>query len=551
MDNIRTRFAETWTQLQPWQRFVGIGAVVSLIGLVTVMSLWAREPEYALLYRNLSERDAAAIVADLDAQGIRYQLLGNGTTIEVESEHVATTRLRLAAAGLPQGSGQGFEQIFEKDLLSNLGTTDFLQRVNYQRALEGELARTITAIEGVEVARVHTAVPEESLFVEQQQEPTASVILKLVPGMRLRPGHVQTIRFLVANSIEGLKASNITVADVDGNLYEAVDTEGELGATAASGSQFDTQQQMELMTQRDLQAMLDAILGPRKAIVRVNYELNWDREESVLEIYAPAGEVGSVVRSTTTEEENWTGAAGEAAAGVPGVDPNAPADLPSYPAGGANDGEYNRQSNTTNYEVSKEERHIIRMPGNLKRASVAVLMDESIPEEAAEAVRRSVEAAVGFDPERGDLIEVQRIPFVQDPFAQQAAVLDKIQQRELYMQIATIVGILLGLGLILFFVRKIFGDMQQRMMPYVVEPSTPALTENGTRTPASLQTSAANAYAGASGGPDYDSDELYQLPAPDEAEIRLKAIARRNPEHLASILKKWAAKGDDAQFQTA
>lgn len=539
MDDIRTRATEIWNQLAPWQRFAGIATVISAFGLLAVLGLWMREPSYALLYRNLSERDAAAVVNELENQRIPYRLVGDGTAIKVESSQVASARLKLAAQNLPQGGTAGFE-LFDGSALDNFGMTEFMQRVNYQRALEGELGRTITAIDGVEVARIHIAIPEESLFVEEQKQPKASVILKTTPGVHLKSGQIQAIRFLVANSVEGLEVGNISVADVDGTLYDPPKTDGELSAMAVTSNQLEVKRRFETETQNGLQAMLDQTLGPKKAVVRVNAEMNWDREETVKELYAPAGEVGSVVRSTNQTEESWVGA-GESAAGVPGVDPNAPVDVPSYQTGNGTGGEYTSRSTQTNYEVSKEVLNIVRQPGTVERLSVAVLMDENLPAEQADTVQKLVEAAVGFDAERGDQIQVQQVPFNDDFYAKEAALLQQMQQRALYIRIGTIVAILLGLGLVLFFTRKVFTDMQKRMMPYVVEPERAALPASNAQTPVSLQNSASAAYAQASSGSDpEDIEDIFRLPSPDESEMRLRAIARHNPEYVASILQEWS-----------
>ncbi|MEZ4636124.1 MAG: flagellar basal-body MS-ring/collar protein FliF [Caldilineaceae bacterium] len=228
MQDLRAKALDIWTQLAPWQRFAGIAIVLTTIGMFVVMGLWMSEPKYAVLYRDLNERDAAAIVNELDSQRVPYQLAEGGTAIEVEEDQVAAIRLRLAAQNLPQGGTIGYE-MFDTGSLGNLGMTEFMQRVNFQRALEGELSRTITAVEGVDLARVHLVLPEESLFVDNQQPPKASVILKVKPGVKLNTTQVQSIRFLVANSVEGLSADNITLVDVDGNLYEL--PEGQAEAT--------------------------------------------------------------------------------------------------------------------------------------------------------------------------------------------------------------------------------------------------------------------------------------------------------------------------------
>ncbi|RME64282.1 MAG: flagellar M-ring protein FliF, partial [Caldilineae bacterium] len=364
MADLRERAQELWGQLAPWQRFVGVGVILSIIGLLVVLGLWMQEPTYGTLYRDLSERDAAAIVNELEAQGIPYRLSPDGGTIETPADQIPAARLKLAAKNLPQG-GTGYELFDQGGLGGALGMTEFMQEMTRQRALEGELARSIMTIEGVEAARVHLALPEKSLFAEQQQPPTASVVLKTAPGVRLSTNQVQAVRFLIANSVEGLEPVNISIVDVEGNLYDAPLVDEEAKLAVATANQIQAESQFEAQTQRDLQAMLTQVLGPNKAVVRVNVEMNWDAEEIESTEVAPEGQVGSVARSTQQEEESWTGAAGAAAAGVPGVDSNAPVDAPTYPEGESSTGDYQRRKIVTEYEVSSMKVRRVKRPGSV------------------------------------------------------------------------------------------------------------------------------------------------------------------------------------------
>lgn len=544
MADIQNRAVYVWTQLTPMQRFAGIATLISAIGMIFLVGLWMNEPAMGVLYRGLDEKDAAAIVTALDEMVIPYQLSANGSTIEVSAAQVASTRLNLAAKNLPQ-SGTGYE-LFDNGALGGIGMTDFMQRMNHQRALEGEIARTIASIDGVEMARVHIAIPEETLFAEQQNAPTASVILKLGAGVRLSPTQVQAIRFLLASSVEGMEASNISVVDMSGNLYEAPESTSEGSALAATSSQIETERQLKTQIQKDLQAMLDGTLGSNSTVVRVNVELNWDREESISEEYAPAGQVGSVVRSNQQTEESWTGVGADAAIGVPGVDINAPVDTPNYPTGdGTNSGEYNKRGSTTNYEVSKRVTNSTKQPGSVERMTVAVLMNEALPVEQVETIKALVAAAVGINPERGDLIQVDRIPFNNTEQAEAAALIAQAQRQDLYMQIGIIVAVLLGLWMILAFVRRTFMDMQKRMLPYVIDPQVPALAQPPVvqlPAPVTMQNNARLAYGGAQGVDESDYDDFFKLPTPDEVELRLRAVARRSPETVASILQSWIEK---------
>ncbi len=537
MDAIRTRAQEIWNQLAPWQRIASLAILVAGVALLGVVALWLQEPSYAVLYRDLSDKDAAAITAVLEQQNIPYRLGEGGTLIQIPADQIAKVRLQLAAQNLPR-DGFGYE-LFDGSAFEKLGMTEFMQRVNYQRALEGELARTIKSIEGVQDARVHIVLPEERLFMEQQQDPKASVVLELAPGMQLAPEQVEAVRNLVANSVEGMEPANVAVVDVEGRVYDPPAT-GELALATLTSSQIQIQRTVEMQKQRDLQAMLDQTLGPGKAIVRVTVEMDWDQVESQVELVAPAGEVGSVLKESRREEVRWEGAGGQAVGGAPGVDANAPADVPSYQAGDEVGGTYEQTIDQQVFEVSRERTVRQRQPGAVKRISVAVLVDDVLPEDQLEAVQSLVEAAVGIDPERGDVVQIQRIPFNEDFFAQQAAAFDQARKQELYLRIGMIVAALLGLGLILFFLRRMFNDIQRRMMPYVVEPEPPALNGNGPLP--SLQQQAAAAYGAADQVLPGSTGEM-ELPSPDDPELRLKAVARHNPDVVASVLQSWMEQG--------
>ncbi len=537
MDAIRTRAQEIWNQLAPWQRIASLAILVAGVALLGVVALWLQEPSYAVLYRDLSGKDAAAITAVLEQQNIPYRLGEGGTLIQIPADQVAQVRLQLAAQNLPR-DGFGYE-LFDGSAFEKLGMTEFMQRVNYQRALEGELARTIKSIEGVQDARVHIVLPEERLFMEQQQDPKASVVLELAPAMQLTPDQVEAVRNLVANSVEGMEPANVAVVDVEGRVYDPPTT-GELALAALTSSQIQVQRTVEMQKQRDLQAMLDQTLGPGKAIVRVTVEMDWDQVESQVELVAPAGEVGSVLKESRREEVRWEGTGGQAVGGAPGVDANAPADVPSYQVGDEVGGTYEQTVDQQVFEVSRERTVRQRQPGAVKRISVAVWVDDVLPEEQMEAVQSLVEAAVGIDPERGDVVQIQRIPFNEDFYAQQLAAFDQARRQELYLRVGMIAAALLGLGLILFFLRRMFNDIQRRMMPYVVEPEPPALHGNGPLP--SLQQQAAAAYGAADQALPGSSGEM-ELPSPDDPELRLKAVARHNPDVVASVLQSWMEQG--------
>lgn len=406
-----TQLRELWGRLTITQRSVLIAVAVSLAIAFSLLVLWAGSPEYAVLFTRLNPDDASQVVEKLQADGTPYRLENGGRTVLVPADGVYETRLRLAGEGIPQGGVVGFE-IFDK---SGFGMTDFAQKVNYSRALEGELTRTIRRMEGVEGARVHLVLPERRLFEDEAEPASASVVLQIASGRRLTPKQVQGVVYLVASSVEGLQADRITVVDTQGNvLYQS---QGDDAGTLA-GNQLEFKRAFEADTERRVREMLEKVLGPGAAVVQVAAEFDFDRIEETSEAYDPDG---TVVRSEERLSETTTGAA--APSGVPGVESNVGEG--NRPETSASNGTSTRETETVNYEISKVVKRIERTPGALDRITVAVAVDGSYRETGEngekefvprspgelEQLRSLVEKGVGANPDRGDAVEVRSIPF--------------------------------------------------------------------------------------------------------------------------------------------
>ncbi|MBE0617068.1 MAG: flagellar M-ring protein FliF, partial [Proteobacteria bacterium] len=370
---------------------------------------WAGTPEYAVLYGKLSVEDAAQVAERLKSEAVPYRLQDGGRTVLVPSDQVYDLRLLLAGEGVPQGGVVGFE-IFDQ---SGFGMTDFAQKVNYTRALEGELTRTIRRLEGVEGARVHLVLPERRLFEAEQQPASASVVLQLAPGRRLGAKQIQGVVYLVSSSVQGLAPDGVTVVDTQGNvLYQS--SGDEPGLLAASQLEFKRAYEKEV--ERRVREMLERVLGSGAAVVQVSARFDFDRVEETSETFDPEA---VAVRSEERQSESSSGPGGPA--GVPGVASNvtgAPA------AGGSAGGASSRETETVNYEVSKKVTRVQKTPGALTRLTVAVAVDgtyregeggakEFVPRTAEELaqMRSLVEKAVGHDSTRGDEVEVTSIPF--------------------------------------------------------------------------------------------------------------------------------------------
>jgi flagellar M-ring protein FliF len=403
-------------ELPPARLFIILGLIGAGMAVGLVSLLWVSgQTEQQVLYSHLTMEDAAAIAAKLREKGIPYTLKGDGTTILVPSATVYDTRLRLATEGLPQGGGIGFELFDQR----TFGMTEFVQKLNYRRALQGELARTIAQLGAVQGARVHLVLPEKSLFVEQQEKATASVVLKMAPGRQLHQEQIRGIAHLVASSIEGLKPTDVTIVDTNGNILSR-----EVDSTAFSSrseAQLVYQQTLERDLERRVQSLLERSIGEGKVLVRVSAALDFQHSERTEERYDADN---PAVRSEQRNKEEGSGP-GLWAVGVPGVRSNVAEASPTQPNQTAEKTTSSRQSETINYELSKVVSKIVAPSGEIKQLSVAVLVDGAyeaggknaerkyIPRSAEELAkyRDIVKSAAGYNEARGDRVEVASMPF--------------------------------------------------------------------------------------------------------------------------------------------
>ncbi len=397
----------------PMPRKIALAAVTAItLGLFAFIIVQARTADYQLLYGNLAESDASSVVEWLKGQNIPYKLANNGHNILIPAKDVYETRLSLASLGLPQGGGVGFE-IFDKQ---SFALTDFVQKVNYSRALQGELARTIASLGPVETARVHLALPEKRLFKDQQKPATASVIIKLAPGKRLSEAQIEGVVHLVSSSIEGLDPGQVTVIDQNGNVLSRIGEKGLSGNLSPDMLEF--QMQVEQRLEDRAQALLDKSLGAKNAMVRVSATLDFAQTEKTEETFDPEE---PVIRSEQLSEEK---SGSEITGGVPGVQSNLEGNT-AQTAGATPPS--SRSQRTTNYEISKVVSKTTQPVGTISKLSVSVLVaDKVVPgkdKEPAKTEPRSetelktlqtmVASALGIDTTRGDKIEVTSMPFLE------------------------------------------------------------------------------------------------------------------------------------------
>jgi flagellar M-ring protein FliF len=402
--------AKRWTMLT---LILGTAA-----GLAFLMS-WSGGVELRAIYTNLDPQDAGAIVARLKEQKIPYRIADDGRTVLVPAENLHEIRMQMASEGLPQGSGIGFE-VFDN---TKLGMSEFAQNVNYQRALQGELARTIARISEVESCRVHLVMPEKTLFVDNEQPASASVAVKLKTGRRLSQEQVNGIVHVVSSSVPRLSPDQVTVVDSSGKLLAGSRTKTATGGL--SMDQLEYQGQVERNLEMRVKSMLEQALGEGKAIVRLACALDFQRHEKTEEHFLPDNRVIRSEQSLNESSRN----ADALPQGVPGVRSNTPGpDLMQNPVSGSGASSFEKQDRTVNYEIGKITSRIQEPVGRITRVSVAVLVDgtyRTTSEKNGEATRefiprgddeiRKIEAlvkrAVNFDADRGDTVEVVNIPF--------------------------------------------------------------------------------------------------------------------------------------------
>ena len=390
----------------------------TILGFIFVMT-WAGRPDFRVLYANLNPEDAGAILTKLKDQKIQYQISSNANSILIPGERIYEIRMELASQGLPQGGGVGFE-IFDN---TKLGMTEFVQNVNYQRALQGELCRTINGFAEIESSRVHIVMPSKALFIEEEEPATASVVLKVRYGRLLSKDQVQGIVHLVSSSISGLNPENVTVVDNKGKMLAGFKDKSTMGMV--SSDQLEYREKVERGLENRIKTMLEGALGPGRAIVRASCDLDFRRQEKTEELYKPDNKVirsEQIFNETSNETEIGP-------AGIPGVfsNTNVPAGeaKKTIPGGSL---KFQKQDKTVNYEIGKVISHTVEPIGKINKISVAVIVDGTYKnikgedgEQESQYLPRTIEEmaklenivkrAINFDAKRGDELEIVNIPF--------------------------------------------------------------------------------------------------------------------------------------------
>ena len=450
----------------PLSRKIATGTVVLIsVILFSALIFQAKTAHQQLLYAKLSTHDASAVANWLKTQKEPYTLKNSGHDIWISADKIYQTRLDLAANGLPNGGETGFE-IFDKQ---NFALTDFVQKVNHTRALQGELSRTITSLKPIESTRIHLALPEKRLFKNQQKKATASVIITLVPGRKLEKKQVQGIVHLVAASVLGLDPDYVSVIDSNGIELERLEDADENNTVSLNMLKF--QEEVENRLELRAQDLLDKTMGKDHAVVRVSATLDFSKVEKTEEIYDGDD---PVIRS---EQLNNESSSTKISGGIPGVESNLNSNIQSQSNSGP---AASNTSRITNYEISKTISKIVNPVGTITNLSVSVLIADRVKVDSAgkatsttplsaeelKSIENMVATAIGLVKDRGDLINVLSMPFIEK--IQPLAALDQPSENSFYQYIPFIkyALILLGVALIYFLllrpvIKTMKGEVQK------------------------------------------------------------------------------------------
>jgi len=531
-NTILGRLQKSIEQLSLAQRVFSVLLAAGIVLGAFALSQWASKPTMSPLFTNLSATDAAAIVDQLNSSGVKYELQAGGTTVMVPNDQLYDTRLAVASAGLPANSDAGYALLDGMSMTSS----EFQQQVTYQRAIEGELAKTISAMGGVQAASVKLAIPKDSVFVSEKADPTASVFVKTAPGSSLTTGNVQAIINLVSASIEGMTSNDVAVIDSNGIVLSTVG--GESTTLMQSGQVGDYEQRVAA----NVQTMLDRVVGIGNAVVSVSAELDYDKTARTTETFTSDPSAAPLSESTTVED--YTGGS-STAAGVLGPDNIS---VPSDKASGS--GAYHNETAVKNNAVNKVTETLQTAPGNVRRQSVSVVVSDA----AAGSMKMTdlqamVAAAAGVDATRGDVVSVSKMAFdTSAAETAQVALEDAVSQektaatKSMYIDIAKWAVVGLAVLLVFFLILRMskrLGEAERTTL------SLEAVEALESRTHSALEARAQAVIAKAQQA----AGQLGAAPVPDMESVaagvrdEIMAFASAQPAEVAEVLRGWLVSG--------
>jgi flagellar M-ring protein FliF len=496
-------------------------AALAAVGVASWM--WSSSPDYRVLYSNLSDHDGGAIIASLNQMNIPYKFSESGGAIMVPTAQVHDARLKIASQGLPKGSLVGFEMMDTQ----KFGLTQFQEQINYQRALEGELSRSIQSLAAVQGARVHLAIPKPSVFLREQNKPTASVLVSLHPGRKLERAQIAGIVHLVSSSVPELSPRSVSVLDQGGSLLNARNDSG----LELDPAQLAFVQQIEASHARRMVEILEPVVGRGNVHAQVTAEVDFSQSESTAETYRPNQSAdAAAIRTQQINESSNT--AGAVAQGVPGAASNQPgAQAIPLPAAGSSAGSSpTRKESSTNFELDRTVRHVKQPVGAVKRLSAAVVINHkrsvdaegkatltAIPAEEMNQLTALAKEAMGFNTNRGDSVNVANAPFNTE---ERDAIPDvPLWQQPENIALAKEIGKSLAMALLILYLlfgvaRPLFRQINESLANFEPEPRLEELPAPGEAIPST----AANALESA------------------------RALARQDPKLVANVVRNWVGK---------
>lgn len=540
---------------------VGVGLL--MLGFFMMMAFRASSAGMAPLYTSLSVEDSAKIAAELDKTGVPYEISAGGTQISVPSDRVLRLRLSMAEQGIPAGGSVVGYEIFDRS--ESFGSSNFVLNVNMLRALEGELARTISSLKGVDSVRVHLVIPKRELFTRDKEKPSASITVKMRGGSTLEQQEVMSITHLVAASVPALEPSRVTVVDNHGKLLARGDGNESAGAAANNSAEYRIA--YETRTQKNLEDLLEKVIGIGKVRVTVAADVNFDKTIINSEKYDPDGQVARSVQSNNQKElaQDKTGKDSVSVAN----------NLPQGGAGGEGNSSSNKDASNsneiTNYEISKTVQNVVKEGGSISKLSVAVLVDGTYPEDKngdkvytprnddeLKKIKNLVASAVGYDEKRGDKIEIVNMQFTNDTLdVTEASFFEKFRL-ELQSIVQTLIISIVAVLAILLVLRPAVSKITRHIQaPSERVASDMAALEGTGGGIARLPSASGFAGGGFSGGGIESAGGFAETAAADEKLIdvanikggmksssmtKVTEIVDKYPEETMNVLRQWIMK---------
>ncbi|TXI46848.1 flagellar basal-body MS-ring/collar protein FliF [Methylophilus sp.] len=543
------------------QKLLLVAGIAAIVAVMVVFWLWSQQPDYRVLFSNFADKDGGAIVAELDKLSVPYKFAEGGGAILVPADQVHQVRLKLAAQGLPKGGNIGFE------LLENqkFGVSQFVEQVNFQRGLEGELERSIQSISAVQAARIHLAIPKPSVFVREQQYPTASVLLNLHNGRRLDGQQVGAVVHLVASSVPNLSADHVTVVDQNGNLLS--DNANKLKQNGLDPEQMAYVENMQNSIARRVESIITPIVGAKNVHAETSAEIDFSMTEQANESYKPNTKPDDMaIRSAQSHETQNTGGSNGAVPGAlsnqPPGESTAPINAPGAQAPGAEGAApaappapplNTQKDNTTNYELDKTVSYVQQAKGGIKRLHVAVVVNHiPVVDSTGKTTYRALSnaekqqvsdlamQAMGFNKERGDTISVVNTPFVAE--AQEKLVEPPLWKDPLVIEYGKdALRFLAGAIVLMLLYKKLLKPMTRKLTGADKKELALAAGNAALSGPDGLP------LAGAAGADGEDalvtlSGDATALPSGlDQTLQAAKQVAKDNPRMVANVVSGWTS----------